>query len=252
MATLTLKQHWHRCVTRCVRWYARNVLGRKSNKRYIALFGGPGAGKGTLALRLAPALGIAHLGMGDVLRRKDIQDEFGDRLAEMKRGGLVDPALVLTILQRELEKPAFANGALLDGVPRTLVQALLLERMLAWEGSHVELVIYLEVDEDELIERLSYRRVCPNPSCGRSYHLKYDPPQVANTCDACKGELVQRSDDKPEVIRERLRKYGVESKPLCMYFQDVRHVLVLVKPTRGSTPQDVFAQVMTALQGRRS
>lgn len=233
--------------TNLVYLYARHVLGRKSNKRYIVLLGGPGAGKGTLAIELAPALGLAHLGMGDVLRRKDTQTEFGDRLEEMRRGGLVDDTLVLDILFRELTRPAFANGPILDGVPRTLAQALKLERRLAWQGSRIERAILLEVDEDELIERLSYRRTCPNPSCGRTYHLKYEPPQDAGTCDACKGPLVQRSDDVPEVIRERLRKYRVESKPLCMYYQDGRNVLVLVKPTRGSTRQDVFSQVMTAL-----
>lgn len=239
---------WHRTVTFLIYLLARYVLGRRSLKRFLVLLGGPGAGKGTLAKLLTEALGLAHLGMGDVLRRKDIQEEFGEQLAEMKRGGLVKPTLVLEILARELTKPIFAAGAILDGVPRSLEQALLLERMLAWQGCRIERAILLEVDEDELVERLAYRLTCSNESCGRTFHLKNDPPKDAGICDACKGKLTQRADDaNPEAIRERLRKYRVESKPLCMYYQG-RKVLVVVKPTRGSTRQDVFSQVMSALQ----
>src|SRR5262245_38149026 len=98
---------WHALVNDVIYRFARSILRRRPNKRFLVLLGGPGAGKGTLALQLAPALGIAHLGMGDVLRREDVQKEFGDRLSEMRRGGLVPPALVLEILERELTLPAY-------------------------------------------------------------------------------------------------------------------------------------------------
>ena len=249
MAKINASHRWRILTTTIVRNFACHFLRRSSNKRYIVLLGGPGAGKGTLATQLAALLGIAHLGMGDVLRRKEIQLEFGDRLAEMSRGGLVPDSLILEILERELARPEYANGAILDGIPRTLEQALLLERRLAWQGVSVNNTVLLDVEEEELVERLSFRRICPNLSCRRSYHLKYAPPQVADICDACKGPLIQRPDDVPEVIRERLRKYSVEILPLCKYYQDARRVMVTVKSTKGSTPQEVLNLVMTALSG---
>lgn len=235
-------------ITWAILLFARSVLLRRPLRRFIGVLGGPGAGKGTVSKDLEPALGIAHLSMGDVLRRKDIQDEFGDRLAEMKRGGLVDDHLVIHILERELEHERYANGAILDGVPRTQKQARLLARMLAWKGCRVERYVLLELDEAGLIDRLSFRRVCQNESCGRIYHLKYSPPQNAGVCDACQSPLYQRPDDVPGVISERLKKYKVESTPLCTYLED-HGVLAVVKPTLGGTRQEVLAQVISALSG---
>ncbi len=249
MAQLPLSVRWRMTTNDLIRVFARYVLQRRPVKKHIPLLGGPGSGKGTLAAKLAPALGLTALGMGDVLRREDIQKEYGDRLAAMSKGGLVPDPLVHEILERELERPAYKPGAIFDGIPRTLEQALLMERTLAWQGLSVDWVFLLEFEDDELVERLSNRRVCPNPACRRIYHLKNSPPKVPDICDACQGPLIQRKDDVAEVIRERLVKYREEIVPLCKFYRDARGVLVLVKPPKGSTPDVVFNLVMNHLQG---
>lgn len=249
MTKLPHSVRWRMLMNDLIRTYAKLILRRNPKKEHIGLLGGPGSGKGTLAVKLGPARGLAPLGMGDVLRREDIQKEYGDRLAEMSKGGLLPDALVHEILERELTLPAYRSGAIFDGIPRTLEQALLLERTLAWQGIKLDWVFLLEFDDEELVERLTHRRTCPNPACRRTYHLKYSPPQVADVCDACKGPLIQRKDDVPEVIRARLVKYREEIVPLCLFYRDARRVLVLVKPPKGSTPQDVFDFAMRHLQG---
>lgn len=247
MANLPVSVRWQMLKNDLIRIYARNVLRRRPNKRYYILLGGPGSGKGTLAVRLAPALGLPSLGMGDVLRREDIQKEFGERLAAMSKGGLLPDTLVHEILERELGQSAYNAGTIFDGVPRTLGQALLMERSLAWQGCSVERVILLELDDEELVERLSHRRTCPNPNCRRTYHLISNRPKVEGICDECKTPLIQRKDDVREVIVERLRKYREEIVPLRIFYEDARRVFVEVKTPKGSTPQDVFDRVMTSL-----
>jgi adenylate kinase len=185
--------------------------------------------------------------MGDVLRREDIQKEYGDRLAAMSKGGLLPDSLVHEILERELGLPAYTAGTIFDGVPRTLGQALLLERSLAWQGCSIERVFLLDFDDEELVERLTHRRTCPNPNCRRTYHLLNNRPKVDGICDECKTPLIQRKDDVADVIRERLKKYHEEILPLRIFYEDARRVLVEVKPPKGSTPQDVFDRVMTSL-----
>ncbi|MCC7527020.1 MAG: nucleoside monophosphate kinase [Candidatus Melainabacteria bacterium] len=247
MKKLPLSVRWQMLTNDLIRNHARYILRRHPNKKHGALLGGPGSGKGTLVVRLGPATGLNPLGMGDVLRREDIQKEYGDRLAAMSKGGLLPDPLVHEILERELKLPAYTAGAIFDGIPRTLRQALLLERTLAWQGISLDWVFLLEFDDEELVERLTHRRTCPNPNCRRTYHLKYSPPAVANVCDACKGPLIQRKDDVPEVIRERLRKYHEEIVPLRAFYR-ARGVLVEVKPPQGSTPQTVFDTVIQHLK----
>lgn len=252
MAKIPLSVRWQLMTNELIRFFARNILRRQPKKQNIALLGGPGSGKGTLAGKLGPASGLNSLGMGDVLRREDIQKEYGDRLAEMSKGGLLPDPLVHEILERELERPAYERGAIFDGVPRTLRQALLMERMFAWQGLSLDWVFLLEFDDEELIERLTHRRTCPNPSCRRIYHLKFSPPQVPDVCDACKGPLIQRKDDVREVIEARLKKYREEIVPLCMLYRDARGVLIMIKPPAGKTTPDlVFNEVMRHLQGNQ-
>lgn len=216
--------------------------------RFIILLGGPGAGKGTLATQLAPALGLAHLSTGDAFRRElAAKTKFAEQVESyIKAGKLVPDDLTLQIVRRELMRLRYWRGAVFDGFPRTRAQAEMLTQLLESWGVKVERVILLEVEEPVLIERLSLRRTCSNKSCGRSYHLKYEPPKEADICDACKSPLYQRSDDVPEVIRERIETYRRESKPLCDYYQGN---LVSVKSTLGMTKEEVFAKVKAALLG---
>lgn len=246
MANLPLTVRWYMFVNDIIRVYARLILRRLDKIDFGALLGGPGSGKGTLGVRLGPLLRLILLGMGDVLRREDIQKEYGDRLAAMSKGGLLPDSLVHEILERELIKPAYARGAIFDGIPRTLRQALLLERSLAWRGLRLNWVVLLDIDEEELVERLTHRRTCPNPNCRRTYHLISNRPKVEGICDECKTPLIQRKDDVREVIVERLRKYREEITPLCSFYK-ARGVLYEVKPAKGSTPEEVFNLVKSVL-----
>lgn len=236
------------CWSRVEFFFTRNVLWRLRKPRFIVLMGGPGAGKGTLAAQLAPSLGIAHLSTGDAFRRElATQSDFAKQVESyIKAGKLVPDHLTIQVVRRELQQRRFRRGAVLDGFPRTLEQAQMLDALLTGWGASVERVVLLEVDEPVLIERLSLRRTCSNKSCGRSYHLKYEPPKEAGICDVCKSPLYQRSDDVPEAISERLVTYRRESKPLCDYYQGN---LVSVRSTQGTTKEEVFALVKAALLG---
>jgi adenylate kinase len=173
--------------------------------RFIVLLGGPGAGKGTLAAKLAPKLGLPHLNMGNILRREiaeqtDIGRKWGPAI---KAGQLVPDSVIHKLLKRELAKSMYNDGAVLDGIPRTAAQAKRLRRLLASLGNRIEAVVLLDVSREDLLERLALRRTCTNSSCARSYHLKFMPPKVENKCDVCGSALMQRDDEKPAAVETR-------------------------------------------------
>lgn len=228
----------------------RKLLWRFRRPRYFILLGPPGSGKGTLATKLAPALRVRAMSTGDVFRReKAEQTNFGKQvMAHLADGTLVPDALTLAIVRRELTRPRYWFGAMEDGFPRTQEQATQFDALLASWGASVETVVLLDVDDDDLIDRLSNRRTCTNRACGRTYNLKYGPPVKAGICDVCSAALAQRDDDVPHVVAARLRTYRVETKPLCNYYQD-RKVLASFHPTGDMTAQEVFVLVKTALQG---
>ena len=219
--------------------------------RFIVLLGGPGAGKGTLAKMLEFFLGLAHLSTGDVFRReRDIKPALGLKIQSYIDAGLLVPdAITIAVLKRELQRWRYRYGAILDGIPRTLLQAQLLDQLFADWGTSVEVAVLLDPDEETLIERLSFRLTCSNKSCGRTYHLHTKPPKVPGICDACKSPLYQRKDDSKEVIPERLSTHRRESAPIYEHYGSE---LVVVKPTKEETEQDVFSEVITALRARRS
>lgn len=235
------------CIRKAWLFLAGIIFFKWRNARYIILIGGPGAGKGTQSDLLAPALGIPHLSMGDAFRRQIAAGtELGKQVeSTVKSGALVSPELTMAVLSLELTPV----GALLDGFPRTHEQAVLLDKLLFRRGNHVEKVILLEVPEADLIERLSLRRTCSNKSCGRTYHTKFAPPNKPDTCDACGSPLYQRPDDVPDSIRERLRVFREQSKPLCDYYQ-AKGLLTTVSSTNGMDKQQVFAAVLAVIQGK--
>lgn len=222
---------------------------RRRNARYVVLMGGPGAGKGTLSSQLAPALNLPHLSMGDIFRREiAAQTKLGMQVAQLvKEGKLVSAELALSALKAELEQPRCFRGAVLDGFPRMLEQAVLLDKLLAGWGNTVSKVILLEVPEEDLIERLSNRRTCSNKSCGRIYHLLRDAPREPSKCDACGQPLYQRDDDVPGTIRVRLNAFKEESRPLRDHYR-AKGILVPVSSTNAKGKEAVFAEVMSALQ----
>jgi adenylate kinase len=229
----------------------RKLLWRLRKPTYITLLGGPGAGKGTVAVELAPALGLTHLSTGALIRREIAQGtDFGKQVKEIvESGGLAPDELVVAILERALKAPENRRGVILDGFPRTLRQAQMLDQMLADWGVALTKAIWLELSEADLIERLSLRRTCSNPACGRSYHLKFEPPKIADKCDACGSPLIQRKDDSTDSIKTRLVTYKEESAPLRNYYKSTKGgVLALINPTNAMSKSEVLAQVTAVLK----
>ena len=184
----------------------------------LLLFGPPGVGKGTQAQRLSKVFRIPHVATGDMLRAA-IQSytPLGQRAKGfIDKGQLVPDDLVLELLGERLQQPDTERGFLLDGFPRTVPQAEVLERMLTGYGKKLDRVIVLDAPEEELVRRITGRRTCE--SCQASYHLDAKPPRVAGVCDRCAGVLKQRSDDSEDIIRNRLREFTAKTKPVLDYF----------------------------------
>lgn len=219
---------------------ARYIFWRRRYARYVLIIGGPGAGKGTVASLISPRLKLPHLNMGDLLRR-EIKNKTRLGLeveALVKSGKLVEDHITMGLLRRELSKPQYVKGAILDGVPRTLEQVTLLERMLAFWGNKINCVVLLDVSRADILERLSLRFTCSKDGCGRTYHLKLNPPKQEACCDACGSALTQRDDDKPEVVEQRLETFGKTFAPLLSRFKSDRK-LVTVQANNTMKPEKV-------------
>lgn len=207
------------------------------SKSRIVLLGPPGAGKGTQAALLAERLGLRHISTGEILREEvEHGTELGRKArAYMDRGELVPDELVIAMLRGRLDSD---SGFILDGFPRTVSQAEALEGL-----ARLDRVLNIRLSEEEVVRRLSARRVCKG--CGRNYNLISNPPKVAGRCDACGGELFQRDDDKPEVIRRRYQVYEAETAPLKDFYRK-RGLLVEVE---GARPiEAVFEEALRLLR----
>ncbi len=215
------------------------------NTLYLVLLGGPGAGKGTQADRLAEHLGIPHVSTGDLFRDNlKRQTELGS-LAKgyMDRGELVPDEVTVSMLRQRLLQPDCAGGAILDGFPRTEAQADALEQLLADLGSRLAAVLYIDVPEEILLARLAGRYTCQ--VCGTMYHQLYSPPQRAGVCDKCGGELYQRPDDTPATQERRIKVYLAETAPLIEYYR-VRGLLAEVDGRPGI--EEVQAHLLAAVE----
>jgi len=181
-----------------------------SASRRIILLGPPGAGKGTQAELLAKHLGLQHISTGEILREEVRRGtELGEKAkGYMDRGELVPDDLIIEMLKGRL-----GEGFILDGFPRSLRQAEALAEL-----AEVDRVLELDLPEEEVVRRLSARRVCER--CGRNYNLLTSPPKREGVCDACGGQLVQRDDDRAEVIRRRYRVYEEETAPLKEFYRE--------------------------------
>jgi adenylate kinase len=185
---------------------------------FIVMLGPPGAGKGTQAKLLAEDLGVPHVSSGDLFR-----DHLGRKtelglLAKgyMDRGDLVPDDVTVSMVVERISRPDCQDGVILDGFPRTLSQAAALDDALAGRGQGVTIVPLIQVADEEIVKRLTARRVCRN--CGAVYNLVFNPPSVEGVCDDCGGELYQRDDDNPETVRNRLFTYYKETSPLIGYY----------------------------------
>ncbi len=185
----------------------------------IVFLGPPGAGKGTHAKEVSQILNIPHISTGDIFREHvKNQTDLGIKVKSyLDAGKLVPDELVWEVVKDRIDKEDCKNGFILDGFPRTILQAEMLEKYLKEKNADIK-VIYLDASDELVINRLSARRVCKN--CGAIYNLISMPPKKDGVCDICGGELYQRSDDKPEVIKQRLETYYKETQPLIDYYKN--------------------------------
>jgi len=184
----------------------------------LVFLGPPGAGKGTQAKAVAGRYGIPHISTGDMLREA-LKNEtaLGLKAKEYMDGGLLVPDDVIVGVVAE-KLASISDGFLLDGFPRTVVQAEALDGILEGSEEKLDSVVYFDVDENTVVRRLSGRRTCG--SCGANFHVEAMPPKKEGVCDRCGGELYQRDDDKPEVVRERMAVYQEETAPLIEYYRE--------------------------------
>lgn len=214
----------------------------------VVLLGPPGAGKGTQAKRIAAAFELLHVSTGDLLREEVARGtSLGEQAkAFMNRGELVPDELVGKMLACRLHTQPAALGCAFDGYPRTTAQAQLLDGLLAELNRRVDVVLYLRVEDEEILKRLTGRRSCP--ACGAIYHLVTQPPKVEGVCDICQAALVQREDDRDEVVRERLRVYREHTAPLLTLYRGRGNL----REVDGSSGADeVFEHLREVMGGAR-
>ena len=211
----------------------------------IILLGAPGAGKGTQAEIISAKLGIPTISTGNILRAAvKAGTPIGlEAKRYMDAGKLVPDEVIIGIIQERLAQPDCAGGFILDGVPRTIAQAEALEE----HGIEFDHVISLEIDDDAIVKRMDGRRVCTQ--CGAPFHTESKPPKQEGVCDLCGGALMERDDDKPETVRDRLVVYHNETEPL-KHFYEARGKLDMVPGDLG-TIQDTTRAIKEALEAKK-
>ncbi len=184
----------------------------------IVLLGPPGAGKGTQAKMISNRFGIPHISTGDMLREAiSSKSELGKKVSDIvERGDLVPDDLMIKLVRNRITQEDAADGFILDGFPRTTVQAETLRDMLKEMGKKIDCAIFIDVSEEIVVKRISSRRVCPN--CGKVYNLLSIKPKNDCKCDECGSKLIQRDDDKPETVRERYEVYLKNTKKVVDYY----------------------------------
>ena len=207
------------------------------NKMKALIFGPPGSGKGTYASRLQARLGVDVIAMGDIFREIMKEDSpLGKRVKGfVEKGLLVPDDVVVEVLRQRLAKVSSGKGFILDGFPRTIEQAETLDKI-----AKIDVVILLTVPDWIIVERLSTRRICRK--CGEVYNVRYLKPKVEGVCDKCGGELYQRSDDTAEVIKDRIRVYERQTKPILQHYNERRIPFVDFKCEKLETPPEVAVE----------
>ncbi len=210
----------------------------------LVFLGMPGVGKGTQAQKLSVKLNCPHISTG-VLLRKAVEDEtpIGLKIKlHMSEGRLVPDCLVFRLLLGRLFQEDALCGFILDGFPRSISQAIILDEQFERVHSKLDMVIYFALDEHEILHRITGRRLCPN--CNANYHISTVPPKIDGRCDTCEVELYQREDDKEETIKNRLKIFNEESSPLINFYSE-KGILREVRADRST--DEIFGDVLSLL-----
>jgi adenylate kinase len=213
----------------------------------MLFLGAPGSGKGTQCKKLAAKLELPHLSSGDMLREAVVRGTDAGRQAQgfMDKGQLVPDDVLMKMFEDKLGSPECANGFILDGFPRNIAQARSLDEILQKLNTKLDMVINLQIADHLLTERITGRRICSNKTCNAVYHLISVPPKVSNQCDLCQHELYQRSDDKEELVKERLSTYHKLTEPLIDYYDE--KLLLRTVDAQGN-PEAIFTDILQTLK----
>jgi adenylate kinase len=212
---------------------------------YVIMLGAPGAGKGTQADILSQETDLPHIASGDLFRRA-LEERTGVGLLAKKymdKGELVPDGVTVKMIMERIDRPDCVSGCIFDGFPRTLQQAKVLDEAFGEEGKNIDRAIYIEVPNEELVKRLSGRRLCRR--CQTPYHMVNSPPKTPGKCDKCGGELYQRSDDKKETVKERISVFLNQTVPILDYYEK-QGKLVRVNGNQGM--QGVAGEIISALK----
>ena len=211
----------------------------------IIMLGAPGAGKGTQAKMIADKYGVPHISTGDIFRA-NIKNgtELGMEAKKyMDQGLLVPDELTVRILLDRVAQDDCKNGYVLDGFPRTIPQAEVLDSELTKLGDHIDYAINVDVPDENIVKRMSGRRACL--TCGATYHIEHVPPKKEGICDVCGSELVLRDDDKPETVKNRLNVYHEQTQPLIDFYTKKG----VLKTVDGTVPMEEVFAANTAILG---
>lgn len=220
---------------------------------YIVMLGKPGSGKGTVGKMLSESLKIVHISSGELFRSYIKKaGKIGEEIESyVSKGNLVPDELAIKLVEKRLLESDCKKGVILDGFPRTIMQAEVLDKFLKLQGCRIDIALELELSDQDIIDRIVQRRVCSNIDCREIYNLEFKKPKKEGICDKCGSKLVQRDDDKIETVEQRLKTYHETSAKLVDYYK-AQDLLYAVKLNihSGKTSEDVAREVKEYLNAQ--